>query len=450
MSGVAPGGQDGGAEKIRMIGIFIWLIAALFFLYEFFLRTSLGSLAPQIKHSLNLTPETFAMLGSAYYLTYGLMQVPVGIIVDRLGVKTTMVFACTVCGISAFIFASAESFGLGLTGRMVMGFGSSFAFICLLIVARAWFPKKYFGLFAGLSQFVGTLGPILAGGPLIAFLKHEHIDWETFFYGLGFFGFVLAVLSLLFVTVKKRRDPQRIIYIQPGISLKQQVAQLLTNGQAWSVAIYSSLIYTCIATLGAIEGSEVLTAKGISEEVAADFDSLLWVGYAIGCPVMGWLSDFIRRRTIVMSCLGVLAVSSTGLLWLLNDASAEVYAVIFFCIGFTGGAPNVGFATIVEKVSDKIAATSLGMNNGLMLITDTMTPIVFGFLVTLTLVNPQQENLDASNYIYALGLLPILCLIATLVSVFLIRETYCRPQQDMIIVSPQTMDSPESEDASRA
>lgn len=251
MSGANIPGTSSGSSRITPLGVFIWSIAAFFFLYEFFLRTFLGSLEPQIIKALNLNATTFSLIGSVYYLTYGLMQIPVGIIVDKFGVKITMVFASAICGISALVFASADSFALGMAGRLIMGFGSSFAFICLLVIAREWFPKKNFGLFAGLSQFVGTLGPILAGGPLIAFLKAEGLDWRELITALGFLGFVITILSFIFVHGKKAEGgSQRLRLLMPKMDLKMQLGMLLRNKQAWLVAVYSALIYTAIATLG--------------------------------------------------------------------------------------------------------------------------------------------------------------------------------------------------------
>lgn len=437
MSGGAIPGSSGGADRIRLVGIFIWAIAAFFFLYEFFLRTFLGSLEPQIIKSLHLNAETFSLIGSVYYLTYGLMQIPVGIIVDRVGVKLTMVFAASICGVSALIFAVADSFAMGLLGRLLMGFGSSFAFICLLVIAREWFPKKNFGLFAGLSQFVGTLGPILAGGPLIVFLKKEGMDWQELITSLGFVGFIIAGFSLVFVRGRRSEVSEDMRLLVPKMNLKMQLGMLFRNRQAWLVAVYSALIYTAIATLGAIWGTRVLIAKGLTQELAADAVSVLWIGYAVGCPMTGFVSDKLGRRKFMLIALAALALIATTVLRVVHEGSFLLFAVTFFFIGFAGGAQNIGFATIVEKVTDRLCATSMGLNNGLMLLFDTVNPVIFGFLVTITLANKDSDDFTAQNFDWALAYIPFLCLIALLISIFSIRETYCKPQHDVILVDPK-------------
>ncbi len=75
----------------------------------------------------------------------------------------------------------------------------------------------------------------------------------------------------------------------------------------------------------------------------------------------------------------------------------------------------------------------MGLNNGLMLLFDTVNPIVFGFLVTLTLKDKSATVFDAENFKYALTYIPILCLIALFVSVFCLKETYCKPQHGVVM-----------------
>jgi Sugar phosphate permease len=180
--------------SFSLLGLIIWLLASFFFLYEFFLRTFVGTIANQIMHDLALSPEMFALLGSAYYFAYALMQVPVGILTDKFGVRRILIFAILVCVISAFLFANAASFSQAFISRMMMGFGSSFAFVCLLVIAATWFPRKYFGFFVGASQFIGTMGPLLAAGPLAAVLVKSNGDWRTLLADIGIIGGILALL----------------------------------------------------------------------------------------------------------------------------------------------------------------------------------------------------------------------------------------------------------------
>lgn len=75
-------------NQITIRGLIVWLICALFFLYEFLLRTILGTFQPSLMSQMHLTPVTFALLSSTVYnLMYGSMQIPVGFITERFGLK---------------------------------------------------------------------------------------------------------------------------------------------------------------------------------------------------------------------------------------------------------------------------------------------------------------------------------------------------------------------------
>ena len=263
-------------SPLSSLGLIIWGLAALFFLYEFFLRTFIGSVAPQVIPDLKLNAETFAIIGSAYYISYGVMQIPVGILADKFGVKIIMIFATLVCASATFLFAHSTGFTTALTSRLLMGFGSSFAFVCLLVVAVTWFPRKYFGFFAGSSQFIGTMGPLLAGGPLIAMMATYHATWRTALNQISGLGIILAVLILLIVKNKPRDSEQALIYLKQEQPLKHTLLRLVKNKQAWLVAFYSATVYVSIELLGAIWGTEYLQARGLSQNSAADMISLAW------------------------------------------------------------------------------------------------------------------------------------------------------------------------------
>jgi fucose permease len=89
-------------------------------------------------------------------------------------------------------------------------------------------------------------------------------------------------MSLLFVRGRKPDNPDALRLLPAKLGVWASVRLLLRNRQAWFVALYSALIYTSIATLGAIWGTRVLIAKGLTQETAGDAISILWIGYTFG------------------------------------------------------------------------------------------------------------------------------------------------------------------------
>ncbi len=417
-------------SPISALGIVIWLIAALFFLYEFFLRTFVGSVASQIIPSLHLNAETFSIIGSAYYAAYGLMQLPVGILADKFGVKSIMIFATLVCAGATYMFAHSAGFTSALISRLLMGFGSSFAFICLLVIAVTWFPKRFFGFFAGCSQFIGTMGPLLAGGPLIAYMAARHESWRMALTEISFIGVILAVLIILIVRTKPRENA--LVLLKHEIPLKIRLQTLFKNPQAWLIAIYSASVYVSIALLGAFWGTEYLQVQGLSQTLAAAMISLAWLGYAIACPVLGALSDIAKRRKPVLILCG-----SIGLIVTLGIAYAPlnhlhwVYGVLFFCLGVAASGQNLGFATISEHTDANTKATALGLNNAAIILSGAIIPPLASYFIYLS-AGGNSSHLQPHDFMIAFSIMPILYGICLILSVFFIRETFCKPQKEVI------------------
>lgn len=423
--------QKQSASPISMVGLFIWGLAALFFLYEFFLRTFVGSVAHQVIPDLQLTAESFAIIGSAYYVAYAVMQIPVGILADKFGVKKIMVFAILVCVSATYAFAHSVGFWMAFISRFLMGFGSSFAFICLLIIAVTWFPRKYFGFFSGASQFIGTMGPLLSGGPLIAMMVRLHETWRVALTNIAAVGLVLALLVFLFVKTKPRGADQVMVFLQRDIPLKLRLQKLLRNKQAWAVALYSAMVYASIALLGAIWGTQYFQAKGYSQAVAASMVSLAWLGYAICCPLIGALSDIAKRRKPALLFCAVVGLVVTALIVYAPIHQAWIYSLLMFSLGMAAAGQNVGFAAIAEHVDLDTRATALGLNNGAMTLFAAILPPAVSYFIDKA-ASGHIQNLQASDFSWAFIIMPLAYLCAILIASFFIKETFAKPQKEAV------------------
>lgn len=427
--------MQNNTQKIQAIGLFIWLIAALFFLYEFFLRTFVGSIATQLIHDLHLSIEQFTLLGSAYYIAYGLMQMPVGILADKFGVKKIMVFATLTCSLATFLFAHSTDFMTAFWGRFFMGFGSSFAFVCLLVVASNWFPSRLFAFFAGASQFIGTMGPVLAGGPLISALKESHTTWRFAMTSIAAFGIVLSILSLFFVKSKPRGAKNTVRFLPKPGSILSNLKQLFKTKQTWAIASYSATVYVSIAVIAAVWGTDYLQTIGLSQQAAAYMISIAWIAYAIGCPGFGFLSDLSKRRKpylILCALMGLISIS----LILYGHFKAEwIYEILFFMLGLAATGQNVGFAAIAEQNSPNSKASAIGLNNGMITLASAILPLIIGYLISLANHHSgSATHLSTQAMVIGLSLLPLVYLISLLISLFWVKETYCRPQKGVIIL----------------
>lgn len=416
-------------NKLQAKGFLVWGICALFFLYEFLLRTIIGTYQHPLMHDLQLTSFQFSLLSTTIFLLiYGCMQIPVGLIVDNIGIKKSLMIGSVCCAISSIGFAYADSYAIALVYRMLMGFGASFGFICLLISVHDWMPHQYRGVFIGLSQFVGTLGPMIAAGPLESLSENTGISWRIIFTCLFLLGCVLTALIFLFVENNNQKAGKYLV-LYKSEKLSTSVLRLFSRIQPWYIAILSTSLYFTIEYLSENEGRSFLALKGISSSNAGYMITIAWIGYALGCPLFGLLSDILERRKRILSLCSVLALISVILL--LYSPEKLHLQIAFFMLGVSASGQSIGFATIAEQFKKQFIAVGFGLNNAMIMIISAINAPVIGLLLDNT---KNADGLSLEGYQSVFTILIIIAALAVIISTFFIKETYCKSLVDFTIL----------------
>jgi MFS family permease len=424
-------------NKKTILAIFIWIISICFFFYEFFLRIVIGTIANFLIEDLSLTTEKFSILGACYYLTYAIMQIPVGYLVDRLGARILLTFACFVCSLGVFLFSISHSFLSASISRLLIGFGSSFAFVCCLVLAINWFQQKHFGFISGIAQFLGAIGPLLAGGPLAYILKKLNNNWRLIFDYLAIFGFILTVIIFFFIRNKPKRSKEKMIFIVPKISFLKRFKKVIKNRQIWFIISVSGLIYVSIPLLSAYFGVTYLEALGFDKTIAASIISFLWIGYAIACPIYGKISDIIKRRKPILIFGSILGVIASFLFIFFTIKNIYFLSLVCFLIGVSGASSSLTFALISENVHNRLKGTGLGINNTSIMLFAAVIPSISGFIMQyfLKLNNKTIINATYQDLSIGLMLMPILFLTSFFIVLFFIHETFCSSQMEIKKIS---------------
>jgi MFS family permease len=415
--------------RITKIGIFIWLLATTFFFYEFFLRVFLGTIADDVIADLFLTANQFSMITASYYITYGLMQTPVGILVDKFGSRLLLTIACLACAIGVLLFSVANSYYTGILSRLLIGFGSSFAFVCLLVLSLNWFPKKHFGFLIGLSQFLGAIGPMTAGAPLAMLVRSFNGNWRLILFLIGFLGILLTLFLAIFIRNKPKGHKNQIIFLSKNESLSKKIIQLLKNPQVWVTLFYAGFVYVSLPLLGAYWGVSYLESRGFIKSNAAFIVSMLWLGLAIGCPLIGKVSDKIRRRKPLLTLVSFLGLVISFLILFFPSNNPTFIALLFFLLGSSASGQSLSFAIISENVPEKLKATSLGINNTSIMLLGAFIPQIVSTIIQYS--SNGAKEFSQQNFESGLVLMPVFFLIAFFLALFALKETYCRSQQEV-------------------
>ena len=411
-------------------GYVVWLICVLFYFYEFLLRTILGTFQGPITQDLQLTPLRFALLSStAYLLIYGLMQIPVGLIVDKFGLKKSLTCAAIICAFATIGFANSHSFAMAVLFRFFMGLGSSFGFIGLLIAVYDWMPRKNIAMFVGLSQLLGTMGPMVAAGPLNSLAEASIITWRSLFDILG--GVGLTCAALIFVLVDKNRGSKNsfIILSRPTAVLKN-VWLIVKDPQIWLLALFHAFIYFSLEYLSENECKQFLMTRGFSSGYASYMITLAWLGFALGSPVFGFISDKImRRKPILLFSAATTFICLSSIIYAPTNELTN--ALLFFFLGVGIGSSSVCIVLLSEQCKSSYLAAGLGFNNAVTMMFVSIAAPLVGML--LEHLNHNSSNL-LQNYHTAFYLLVLCPGLALLIGIFIIKETFGKNIREPLIL----------------
>lgn len=410
----------------------IWFLGAFFFFIDYIIRVSPSILTPTLIQYFHVDAFTIGGFSGFFYFTYISMQIPVGILVDQYGPKWLLIISGIICALSTFVFASMSTISIGFLSRFLMGFGASFAFVGTLKLISIWFTPRHFAFLAGMTQAFGMLGAMVGEGPMA--MVYKALGWRTAMMGLGFVLLALVVLMIIFIREKPNVFGATSSRLQK-LPVSQSISLILKNRQNWINCFCIGLLYAPSACFGEQWGASFLSLnQNISIEAAGHETGMLFIGLAIGCPIIGWMSDKLKRRVLIirvclLACLLLLSIVIYGKLFPnLFHLTPFEYTILLFIYGFFNSGIVCSYALASEINPMELTGMALGITNmASVLIGATMIPLVGRLLDQFsgyTVVNGVHV-FDIKSYLIAFIAMPIGFVIAFLLSFFL-KETYCQ------------------------
>ena len=142
-------------------------IASTFFLFEFVTRMEPSLAAGPIAHFYGLSQGDFGTLASVFFWIYAPMQIVVGLALDRYGARRFILLGSACCAVGVLMFAATANIWVGGSGRVLTGFGASFAFVAALWLVNHWFAPERFAFLSGAVNAVGMVGTAIGGIALV-------------------------------------------------------------------------------------------------------------------------------------------------------------------------------------------------------------------------------------------------------------------------------------------
>ncbi|MFE5807661.1 nitrate/nitrite transporter [Streptomyces sp. NPDC056491] len=187
-----PGDPPGGGRAVAVwsIGVAVYFVAVIF-------RTSLGVAGLDAADRFHVGASALATFSLLQLLVYAGMQIPVGLMVDRLGTKKVLTLGAVLFTVGQLGFALSPSYGMALAARALLGCGDAMTFISVLRLGTRWFPARRGPLMAQLAGLVGMAGNLVSTLVLAPVL--HGVGWTAAFAGSAVAGLVVLVPLVLFL-----------------------------------------------------------------------------------------------------------------------------------------------------------------------------------------------------------------------------------------------------------
>ena len=177
-------------QRSRAIAWAVWLIASVFYAYQYILRVLPNIMMPEIMTKFDISSSLFGQFSGLYYIGYAGMHIPIGLMLDRFGPKYVMPF-CILLAVAGLVpLVYSDMWLYPCIGRVFIGIGSSAAILGVFKIIRMTFPEKKFTRMLGFSVTIVLLGSIYGGYPVNYLL--QTLGWEQVLNIMAGIGLCLA------------------------------------------------------------------------------------------------------------------------------------------------------------------------------------------------------------------------------------------------------------------
>ena len=227
------------------VGRYRWVICALLFFattINYIDRQVLGILAPQLQKEIGWTELDYGRIVIAFQVSYAVMMLVWGRILDRIGTKLGLGLAVAWWSVAAMGTALARSaMGFGVA-RFLLGVGEAANFPASIKTVAEWFPRSERAFATGIFNAGTNIGAIVA--PIVVPIIAVRWGWRPAFVLTGALGFVwLFVWAAMYYPLSQhpRVEPAERRYIQDGAgeisATKTPLAEVFGTRQLWAFAL---------------------------------------------------------------------------------------------------------------------------------------------------------------------------------------------------------------------
>ncbi|KUN83973.1 MFS transporter [Streptomyces bungoensis] len=418
-----PGDPPGGRRAVRVwaVGVAVYFVAVIF-------RTSLGVAGLDAADRFHVNASALSTFSILQLLVYAGMQIPVGLLVDRLGTKKVLGLGAVLFTAGQLGFAFSPSYGTALASRALLGCGDAMTFISVLRLGTRWFPARRGPLVAQLAGLVGMAGNLVST-LVLARLLHG-VGWTAAFAGSALAGVVVLVLTLLFLQDHPEGhepEPEPSPHRGSAYVRRQIAAAWREPGTRLGLWVHFTTQFPAMVFLLLWGLPFLVQAQGLSRATAGELLTLVVLSNMAVGLVYG---QVVARHHAARLPLALGTVAATAALWALTlfwpgeHAPMGLLLVLCAVLGACGPASMLGFDFARPANPPERQGTASGITN------------MGGFIASMTTLFAVGVLLDATGDDYTVAFSAVFVLQALGVSQILrLRGRAARRERERLVAS---------------
>ena len=392
-----------------------WLLVAVYYFYQYALRSAPSVMIPQLTQAFGVSALGVSTIVGMFYYGYSPFSLVAGTAIDRFGAKRIIPIGAALVGIGALLFGTGNAMAANV-GRFMQGAGGVFALVGAVYLVTKNFPATMAASFIGATQMFGMAGGS-AGQFLVGPIIKNGLPWGQFWIYAGVVGLVISALLFAFLP----QESTNTAAVGGGLAaIIRPLKTVFLNPQSILCGLISGLLFIPTTIFGMTWGVRFLQeARGREYDAAVTLAATVPLGWMIGCPLLGFVSDRLGRRKPVI--FGGTAALLAVLAWVLFGKPEILRgAVVGILMGIASGAAMLPYTVIKEANPPELGGSATGVINFINFTFSALLGPVFG---SRLIAGPEDASRTALER-YQAGFAPLLVGIAlALVLTFFLKET---------------------------
>jgi MFS family permease len=402
--------------RVSMTAVLAWLLVAIYYFYQYALRSAPSVMLPQLSEAFAVNALGVSAIVGMFYYGYSPFSLVAGAALDRFGARRTIPVGAAMVGVGALLFGTGSVAAANI-GRFLQGAGGAFALVGAVYLVTKNFPAAMAASFIGATQMFGMAGGS-AGQFLVGPMIQKGLPWGRFWVYAGLLGLLVSLCLFAFLP-SETRSPSAPD--QGGFAgLLRSLKSVFLNPQSILCGLIAGLLFIPTTIFGMTWGVRFLQeARAREYEVAVTLAATVPLGWMLGCPLLGFISDRLGRRkpVILGGTLMLLAVFT----WVLfGNPSVLRGPVVGILMGVASGAAMIPYTVIKEANPPHLGGSATGVINFLNFTFSALLSPVFG-----SRLDRVSEGSDAMSLEhYQKGFAPLLYgILLALVLTWFLKET---------------------------